>query len=699
MIPESIKKLANKVRNEIYGRDVRESIAQSMEVSGETSNEANERSKDTAGRQTDVENRFDDQIAGNTDIDEVIDARRPEGGESYPTLRKRLDDEHKEVTAQLAQITYQLPESNGVDDTDMLKSIANDFTLSNSNKLLFKADETYYISDIIEFDLSSKRHVEFDFNGAKIILTDSFDYYKKGLFTLNFSRDIKSTVVIRNCFFDGSGNPPDFSIENNRPVGGRGAFFVNGATNVYMDNCYFSDLFYSACLWSHYASVVEVTNTTGERVGGRSTTNDDYDARGDALNFAYIGMGDPSSLEEVSITIDNCHFSSWEALDNPASNGNETYKNLSQSGRAGIVIGEFSNSEKIKNVKISNSYFYNYQRSLHLENVDKVSLIVENTTFEEYGGVLLLQKNENIDSFIFSNCNFIKTKNVMGMNRNYDCIVTSGPSGTKEVQGLIKNSLITGKGKIALLTNGINFVIEDSLLEVDLLSVTDYSVVTFKDSIIKFNRSEVHTSGFNFIRSTVEGGYLNNDLSSCFLEHSEYSTIDYDFIFKDSIFFNVLIDYPKSVIDIDTCRFEVDNNLKLINRRGITRKAFINNWDTIIRRINNSSFINKRTSQLNLFDNENGTRINSVLPINNSYFENVGIVISNTSSKYELSINNSIFKNIDGILSRFVSTYGSKALINNSMFYGEINQILHEFSGVVSNSYKIADDGTLTNIE
>src|SRR5699024_960815 len=103
MIPESIKKLAQKVRTEIYGRDVRESIAKSMEVSGESSNEANERSKDTDARQTDLENRFDDQIAGNTDIDEVIDARRPEGGESYPTLRKRLDDEHKEVTTQLAQ--------------------------------------------------------------------------------------------------------------------------------------------------------------------------------------------------------------------------------------------------------------------------------------------------------------------------------------------------------------------------------------------------------------------------------------------------------------------------------------------------------------------------------------------------------------------------------------------------------------------
>ena len=144
MIPESIKKLANKVRNEIYGRDVRESIAQSMEVSGETSNEANERSKDTAGRQTDVENRFDDQIAGNTDIDEVIDARRPEGGESYPTLRKRLDDEHKEVTAQLAQtnqlrnISYITPYDYGAvgdnvaDDTEPLREALYDSHLKGT---------------------------------------------------------------------------------------------------------------------------------------------------------------------------------------------------------------------------------------------------------------------------------------------------------------------------------------------------------------------------------------------------------------------------------------------------------------------------------------------------------------------------------------------------------------------------------------
>lgn len=155
MIPENIKQLANKVRNEIYGRDVRESIAKSMEVSGETSNEANERSKDTDARQTDVENRFDDQIAGNTDIDEVIDARRPEGGEAYPTLRKRLDDEHEEVTAQLAHIAINVKKFGAKGDgvTDDTESIQNaiDHVLNNGGGTVFIPNGRYRIAGYIEY--------------------------------------------------------------------------------------------------------------------------------------------------------------------------------------------------------------------------------------------------------------------------------------------------------------------------------------------------------------------------------------------------------------------------------------------------------------------------------------------------------------------------------------------------------------------
>src|SRR5699024_5171041 len=92
-------------REKIKGHDVREALARNSEIADIKAEDAVATSYDTKARQDDVENRFDDQIAGNTDIDEVIDARRPEGEEAYPTLRRRLDAEHQEVTAQLAQST------------------------------------------------------------------------------------------------------------------------------------------------------------------------------------------------------------------------------------------------------------------------------------------------------------------------------------------------------------------------------------------------------------------------------------------------------------------------------------------------------------------------------------------------------------------------------------------------------------------
>lgn len=112
----TIDQLADFIRNKVYGIDVRESIAQAMEWLQEAYRVADENNEMTLKefiKKTDLvvrlENdidsflrRYNDQIAGNTDIDEVIDARRPEGREAYPTLRERLDKEHQEVTAQLA---------------------------------------------------------------------------------------------------------------------------------------------------------------------------------------------------------------------------------------------------------------------------------------------------------------------------------------------------------------------------------------------------------------------------------------------------------------------------------------------------------------------------------------------------------------------------------------------------------------------
>lgn len=197
MIPENIKQLANKVRDEIYGRDVRESIAQSMEVSGETSNEANERSKDTAGRQTDVENRFDDQIAGNTDIDEVIDARRPEGGESYPTLRKRLDDEHKEVTAQLAQTVLDIEQrSINIKKFEYLVD-EGDWSVA-----IQKALDSLVNGGTLYFPHGTYRLGEVSINNDNITLV----FHKNAILLKNGNNkcfDVKANnIIFENAFFD-----------------------------------------------------------------------------------------------------------------------------------------------------------------------------------------------------------------------------------------------------------------------------------------------------------------------------------------------------------------------------------------------------------------------------------------------------------------------------------------------------------------
>lgn len=117
-IPERIKQAASRVRNAIYGQEVRESIAKGLEASGDVADEAKSTSEESNARSKDTQHRFDDQIEGTTNSDEVIDARRPEGGETYQTLRERLDTENQEVNAQLAQTTREAFRKRELEDSD-----------------------------------------------------------------------------------------------------------------------------------------------------------------------------------------------------------------------------------------------------------------------------------------------------------------------------------------------------------------------------------------------------------------------------------------------------------------------------------------------------------------------------------------------------------------------------------------------------
>ena len=95
-----VKQLATKVRNAIYGSEVRESIAKSMEVT-------NEVTEDTKNRQDNVEGQFQAVLDKTTDKDfnsapEITASRVGADGSQHANLKQRLDAEQQQVRAQLA---------------------------------------------------------------------------------------------------------------------------------------------------------------------------------------------------------------------------------------------------------------------------------------------------------------------------------------------------------------------------------------------------------------------------------------------------------------------------------------------------------------------------------------------------------------------------------------------------------------------
>lgn len=92
LIDPRVRLRTKAVREKMYGVDVRGAMAQAEEISSVVSSEAKILSDKTADRQDELEERYDRQISGNTDISEVIDARDSSvTGVSFVTLKRRLD--------------------------------------------------------------------------------------------------------------------------------------------------------------------------------------------------------------------------------------------------------------------------------------------------------------------------------------------------------------------------------------------------------------------------------------------------------------------------------------------------------------------------------------------------------------------------------------------------------------------------------
>ncbi|GEN48960.1 hypothetical protein [Ligilactobacillus pobuzihii] len=122
-LPESAKKLATWIREKMYGVDVRETIARIIEqvFAGYFDDQkvAQELQK-LADRLSD---EWKDTIAGDTDIDELKNARIDINGKVYKTLKERLDAMQKEM--------YHLIYAADVANKDARNLRLNGFTTSS----------------------------------------------------------------------------------------------------------------------------------------------------------------------------------------------------------------------------------------------------------------------------------------------------------------------------------------------------------------------------------------------------------------------------------------------------------------------------------------------------------------------------------------------------------------------------------------
>lgn len=102
-IPESIKKKANQVRNEVYGKDVREALASGIEEAGDIADQANTKSDDAVEQVDNIQAQVDQLVVEGDSSVEAAQARVDAEGKSYPTLKARLDAKETEFSSQLAQ--------------------------------------------------------------------------------------------------------------------------------------------------------------------------------------------------------------------------------------------------------------------------------------------------------------------------------------------------------------------------------------------------------------------------------------------------------------------------------------------------------------------------------------------------------------------------------------------------------------------
>jgi polygalacturonase len=214
-VPQNIEELAHQVRTAIYGRDVRESIASSMEATADVADWSRsvaqaiiDGSFDEATLNTAIENKLtqleQDYAPKLTSIEtEVTNARGTE-----TNLGNRLEN----VDAQLAQTITLITKTEGsTDDTELFQNAIDNASVGNGHIKCEKGKE-YIVKS-----LSPKSNVLIDLNGSTLKLKDETE--------LPLFYDWAETKNPKHTNFGVINGVIDANMQNNNEVNQSGGVF------------------------------------------------------------------------------------------------------------------------------------------------------------------------------------------------------------------------------------------------------------------------------------------------------------------------------------------------------------------------------------------------------------------------------------------------------------------------------------------
>ena len=471
-IDPNIKKKADDIRNKIYGKEVRESLASGLE---EMSTDVTE----TINRQMDLDSQFQTVIDETTGKDvisapEIIAARN---GES--NLKDRLDKDYQEITERLANI--EIPDAdltnyatiNYVDDL-------HDSTTTQLAQTMINVKDFGAIGDGIADDTNS---IQEAINHASLI-ENVFVYIPEGTYMIKAHVDETES---NNYLKDEGG----IELLDNIKLLLHGKALLKAIPND-----------------KNQYNILRIYNKTNVQVEGGNIEGDRSSHTGTGGEWGYgIAISGGRNISIKNINIYDCWGDGINTqvytegmtrispnrvyIDNVISNNNR---------RQGLSI------EALTNGVIKNSTFKNTNGTLPSAGIDiepwapnniVENVVIDNCIFEANEGLGLILHGKSVLNIKVKNCYFDDNKSSEG---DVSCLQGSGVlfennvlSKTIRYTNYKNIKMINNKTTSVILTNVENVIIKDNHVHNDTISNISYlACITIShrsSSIVKKNKN------------------------------------------------------------------------------------------------------------------------------------------------------------------------------------------------------------------